>query len=185
MPPPIPETHMPSTSPVTVEQLQQHLDADAADNALLGQYNSAAVSWIEDYTVLLLSAGEVVQEFEVLAGQSHLRRWPVATITSVMYIDRAGASQELAPTSYRFTTVNRPATMVGVGALPFVPRSPGAVTVTYTAGFDTAAAVPATVVQAIYLLVGEFFKNREAGAISADASRALAGLLRPYRRRIL
>lgn len=52
---------MPSTSPVQVEMLRQHLDADPADDALLEQYNAAAVGWIEDNTSLLLSSQEVVQ----------------------------------------------------------------------------------------------------------------------------
>lgn len=174
---------MPSTSPVTVDMLRQHLDADPADNALLGQYNAAAVGWIEDNTNLLLSSQAVVQELDALGARTYLRRWPVTAISQISYLDTMGAPQELPPTSYRFASASLPATLVGIGTLPRVMRGAGAVTVTYTAGFADAGDVPATVVQAIYLLVGEFFKNREAGAISADAERAISSLLRRYRRR--
>lgn len=176
---------MPSTSPVQVEMLRQHLDADPADDALLEQYNAAAVGWIEDNTSLLLSSQEVVQEFDTLAARTYLRRWPVSAVLQVSYLDTRGAQQDLAPTSYRFATASLPATLVRVGCMPRVLKGAGAVTVTYTAGYASPADVPATVVQAIYLLVGEFFKNREAGAISADAGRAIPALLRRYRRRIL
>jgi uncharacterized phiE125 gp8 family phage protein len=99
---------------------------------------------------------------------------PAQSITSVAYVDTAGATQTLASAAYSLFSgaateallleadgYSWPSTLAGVGS--FV--------VTYSAGFgDTAAAVPQELRQAILLLVGSWYSNRE-GIAPVDMKR--------------
>lgn len=176
---------MPSTSPVTLDELRAHIGFDAEDDALVDQYNAAAVSWVEGYTGLLLSSQEVTEEYGRLASPTPLRHWPITTVGAFKYYDADGIEQTIAAPSYRLARGSRPARVSIMGAVPYAPVGPAAAMITYTAGYASPEDVPAAVKQAIFVLVAEFYQNREAGNISTTASRAVAGLLRSFRRRTL
>lgn len=84
---------------------------------------------------------------------------PVTAVTSVQFKDTSGVTQTLTPTAYvadfAMGTVSR---AIG-GSWPPTAPLPGSVTITFTAGFAT---IPADLQAAVLLLVGHYYRNREA-----------------------
>lgn len=153
------------------------------DDTLLGDLIDAAVDHVERETGLVLTR-RTVTETVVPPRSCDLRAWPIATITSVTYRDRDDVAQTVDPTAYRVIGSGRP------GALRLTPAAFRAVrcsalTVVMTAGYALVTDWPATIRQAVMVLVAEFYANREAGAISDAAQRSLGWLLRPHKIRTL
>jgi len=92
---------------------------------------------------------------------------PLQEILSVEYVDGEGATQTLAgsPAEYLLSTSGRYAKARIAplyGAVwPTTRCQEDAVTITYTAGYESADAVPHLIKAGIALMVGELYKNRE------------------------
>lgn len=103
---------------------------------------------------------------------------PLQTITSVTYVDPNGVTQTWDPTLWTFDAPSgdtaEPGRLFPVYGEIYPPTrtQPGAVTVTFTAGYGlTGAAVPAPLKAGQRLLLGNWWVNREAAQIirgSAD-----------------
>jgi hypothetical protein len=118
-----------------------------------------------------------------------LSRHPVQAVTSVQYRTTPGGSLvTLDPSLYDVTAdlwgcVLTPA----VGTMwPIALMHPQAVVVTYTAGYGASGtSVPAAITAAIKLLVGTWYEQREAVALSrftpSEVPYTVAALLEPYR----
>ena len=101
---------------------------------------------------------------------------PLASVTSLNYLDAAGASQTLGPSGYLVTTGPYGRIDPAYGTVWPIHRSqPGAVTVRYVAGFGTAADVPETIKAAILLHMAFLFVNR--GDEDMPLPRAITDLL--------
>lgn len=89
--------------------------------------------------------------------QCVLEDWPavgitlmpgVLSVTEVRYTDAAGTEQTLAASAYELDADDTPAVLYPTAAWPTATPGPGAVKVTFKAGFGaTAAAVPASIRQ--------------------------------------
>jgi uncharacterized phiE125 gp8 family phage protein len=120
-----------------------------------------------------------------------LPRPPLASLTAdddfpnlgITYTDTSGATQSVSTASYVVDTSSLP----GRVALAYGYDWPtdaieqiAAVKVNYLAGYGAASAVPGTIKQAMLLLIGHWFVNREAvltGTISKDIEFSLTALL--------
>ena len=110
-------------------------------------------------------------------GGLELPKPPLVSVTSVSYVDTAGVTQTWAASNY---TVDAPAgPWARMGRVvpgwslyyPVARTVPNAVTVRFVAGYGAASAVPPPIKAAMKLLIGNWWMNREAGAIvraSAD-----------------
>jgi uncharacterized phiE125 gp8 family phage protein len=114
-----------------------------------------------------------------------LRQQPVVSITSVSYVDEAGATQTLSSsTQYaaRLGDENRAVIFPRYDIVwPTVRRQRDAVTVRYQAGY---ARLPDSLRQAMLLLIGNFYENREeviTGTIATQLPVGIEALLSPYR----
>lgn len=87
---------------------------------------------------------------------------PVQSITSITYVDQAGETQTVPPADYHTDFDRHPALVAFFKRPTDVANVPGAVKVTFVAGYGEPADVPAMVRHAARLLVGSWFKNREA-----------------------
>lgn len=87
---------------------------------------------------------------------------PLASITSITYLDSDGTSQTWSSASYRVTTTREPGRVVPVygGSYPATRATTDAVTVRFVAGYTSAANVPAGIKAAILLLITHWFENR-------------------------
>jgi uncharacterized phiE125 gp8 family phage protein len=122
---------------------------------------------------------------------------PLVSVTGIDYIDTSGLPQTLDPSLY---TVSAPAPVGGIAApgrvmlaygnffWPFPPamRVLNGVTVHCVVGYGTADQVPGTAKTGMKLLVGNWWRNREAGQIIRGSSDILPygvdRVMDPFRR---
>jgi uncharacterized phiE125 gp8 family phage protein len=107
---------------------------------------------------------------------------PVAGVTSISYVDAAGALQVLPSGDYQVDLAGRPARIVPAfgKAFPATRAQPAAVSVTFTAG---SANPPPGLLTAMLMLVAHWFANREtaSGAGLAEIPFGAAVLLDAHR----
>jgi uncharacterized phiE125 gp8 family phage protein len=121
------------------------------------------------------------------AGILELPKPPLQSIEEVVYIDSNGVEQTLAASAYKVDALTDPGRIApAYGEVwPTTRAEPNAVRIRFVAGFgDSSSAVPAPIKQAILLLVGHLFENREAVQSAGDFYRLPLGaeaLLSPYR----
>lgn len=178
----------PSEEPVSVLDAQSHLRVDSdVDEDYVAGLIVAARQWCEQYcnrsfvTQTLALRLDAVPAF----GWIELRRPPVQSVTSVAYVDAAGVTQTLPPTDYVASLHGLPPRILPAfgGAWPTTRIQPDAMTVTYVAGYGAASAVPAPIRQAMLLLIGHYYENRESVVVGKAANElpmAVESLLAPY-----
>ena len=114
----------------------------------------------------------------------------LVSVTSITYLDMAGEQQTLDPSAYIVDASSQPARIVPAINLTWPTTDyyiPGSVKVTYVAGSYgdgvTVDTCPASIEQAILLLVGHFYENREASSALSLKNIPLGvdALLNPYR----
>lgn len=180
-----------TVKPLTVDEAKAHLRIDHDDeDAMVGALIDAAVSHVDGYTGILgraLLTQTWRQDFGQFGDRMRLRVGDVISITSVTYYDQDNAQQTLASTVYTTLTDE-------IGAFltrkpdqdwPSVYDRPDAVRVTWSAGYGAAAVnVPMAIRQALLLLIGHWYENREAVSATSmsEMPMAVMSLLRPYRR---
>ena len=183
-------TSDPATEPVSLAEARAHLqvddnDSDTAISALI----TAARQYVEEYTgrALITQTWALTMD-DVPSGTDSilLPRPPLVSVSSLAYVDGDGVTQTWASSNYRVDSNSEPARLtLAYGVSWPTPRDvSNAVTVTYVAGYGAATAVPTAIRQAILLLVGDWFTNREAQVVGTVVGRlgfSVEALLSPYR----
>lgn len=156
-----------TTYPVTVGDVLTHSRIDAHDDdAYLANLIIKSTRAIErelDRQFITATWKLYLDEFP---DEIILRKLPVATITSIAYVDTAGSAQTLAATEYQsdLTSPDAPGRIrPAYGKVWPSTRADtyNAVTVTFTAGYGAASAVPQTIKHAICIMVSHWYENRE------------------------
>lgn len=194
----------PAEEPVSLAEAKAHVRQDLdADDALLTALIVAARETVESR----LKRALVTQTWDLLldafparpgswppASVGHRYAWepairlpmpPLVSVTSVSYVDLAGDTQALASgTDYQVVSGerNRPGLVAPAPGTswPTAREQPAAVTVRFVAGYGDAAAVPVAIRQAMMLLIGNWYANREAiitGTIATELPLAVRALL--------
>jgi uncharacterized phiE125 gp8 family phage protein len=183
------EATSPATEPVTLAEAKAHLRVDySTEDAHITALIIAARDYCEQITGRALAQRTFIatlDEFPLRGADIVLPRAPLVSVQSVVYRDGNGDAVTMtANTDYRVSTsvvpgrIRRP---VLATAWPTARAIDDAITISFTAG---AATAPATAKQAILLLVGHWFENRESvvtGTISSavqSTTRALLSVLR-------
>ena len=180
----------PTFDPVTLSEALAHCRVDNSDDdGLLVNYILAARQYLEDMCGLCFATQTIDATLDCEWPEViQLPRAPAQSITSISYVDTAGATQVLASNQYvaalkRYVPTIAPA--YGI-AWPAVRDQTDAVTVRYVAGFGaTPSDTPEALRQALLLLVGHWYENREAvvvGTSVVDMPKAVDALVAPYRR---
>jgi hypothetical protein len=102
-------------------------------------------------------------------------RPPLQSVASIKYYDASDVETTLDTSVYYVDTVSAPGRIVlrTDQRWPTTPlRAANGIVVQYTAGWTSAATVPLTIKQAILLLIGHWYENREASTVGA-VSRAI------------
>ena len=180
--------------PITLAEAKAHLRIDAADTAedsAITGFIQAAREYCETYQQRQYLTATRVHQLDRFPmstrGESRivlLPYPPLLAITSIVYVDSAGATQTLASGNYLVDAVSQPGRIAPSYSnyWPSTRQQIGAVTITYTCGYGAAADVPQRVKQAMLLGVGSMWENREAGAFMDDnAMAAIHALLGPDR----
>lgn len=108
---------------------------------------------------------------------------PLVAVDTITYLDADGVTQELSESAYEVDYSGVLPRVVPVEPWPATTASPNAVLVTYNVGYED---VPKGALGGMLLLLGHFYKNREA-VTDKQAFEMPVGIewtLRPYRVRL-
>jgi uncharacterized phiE125 gp8 family phage protein len=170
----------PTVEPVTLSEAKQHLRVtDDADNAYITNLIVAArqavesgESWSLERSLINSTWRLTLDGFAARVSVIELPRPPVASITSITYDDAANVEQTLASNRYRLLSDAEPARVMPIynDEWPEAINYPGSVRITYVAGYGaTAATVPQAIKQAVLLLVGDMYENRESILVGVNS----------------
>jgi hypothetical protein len=133
-------------------------------------------------------AGDVEWRFIGGGGGILVPRPPLVSVSSITYVDTAGATQTLSAGAYQVDTDSEPGRIQPAynTTWPSTRSQLNAVTITYVAGYATRTAVPASIKQAMLLLIGHWYENREAvGQAGGTIALAVESLLWSQRAEVL
>lgn len=164
----------PATEPVSLAEAKAHLRVDGSDeDALIAQLIMTARQTVELEARRALITQTLDLRLASWPGSClELPMPPLQSVTSITYTDYTGATGTVSTGDFVTYTGIEPGRIVlkPDKGWPGVSLMPGpSLVVRYVAGYGSAAAVPAHLKQAILLLVGHFYENREASVISTIA----------------
>ncbi|MGE0828947.1 MAG: head-tail connector protein [Hyphomonadaceae bacterium] len=173
--------------PVSVDDARRHCAVDHADDdAQIEGFIRAALDWVQPPIGFLgrsimrqtLRLDLPCWPYEPL----QLPAGPIDAVMSVKYFDPDNAEQTLDEANY-FLDED---TLLWTAAFsePALYLRPGAVRITYTAGYESADAIPAPIVLALKMCVAHWYENREIVASQGELNMIPLGaqdLLAPYR----
>lgn len=172
--------------PVNIDDALTHLRVtDSAEDTLVRRLVMAAARVVERRLSRQLLTATWKLYLETFPDEIELRILPVASVTSITYVDDAGTTQTLSASTYQtdITSPDRPARIwpaYGYTWPTLRADTLNAVTVTFTAGYGTADDVPETIKQAILLLAGHYYEHREGvnvGNIVSEMPEGIRALL--------
>lgn len=161
-------TVAPNVEPVDLAEAKLHLRVDAtADDMLIENLIRAAREYVEDATgrALIDQTWQLDLDGWPSVGYIELPRPPLSSVSSVKYTDSAGVEHTFSAEHYGVDVGSEPGRVVlGYGktwpSVTLWPISP--IKITYVAGYGAmASTVPACLRQAVLLLVGHWYENRE------------------------
>jgi uncharacterized phiE125 gp8 family phage protein len=157
--------------PVALTALKDHISYDADDrDAELAALLHRAVRHVEELAGVRLMA-TTVREYRDQFGTA---RWgcpielavgPVQSVSSITYVDEAGATQTLDAADYQVDAVSVPARVAPAWgqSWPLARRQFNSVAITYVVGVTDRADVPASAEQLVLLIAGKWFDGCEGG----------------------
>ena len=170
--------------PLTVAEIKAHLKIlHNAEDTLLQSYISSARAYAEQYMnrgLIFQTITQVIDSFPD-NGMIELRYGPAVELTSLKYIDADGAEQTFADTNYNLDNVTLPSRIIlkDGKSFPTIADQKAAITIVYKVGYETISDCPEIYKNALKLMVGDMYANRE------DVTRNFATLsdklLRLYR----
>jgi len=164
---------------------------DDDEDALIEALRTAAIDWIERHCGVALGRRSFVLSHSDggFWGAAPLRLpiGPVISVEGVGYLDSAGTVQALvAVTDWRLAS-NALVPVAG-GIWPATLCGPGAITVSFTAGYADALAEAPALVAAVKMLLGHLYKFREAvisGVSISEVPFGVTALCAAYRGQVL
>jgi len=185
------QTVAPTAEPVTLTEAKTHLRVDVTDDdVLITSLITSARQYVEQIArrALVTQTWRLsMQEFPA-SGVIILPKPPLQSVTSITYTDINGTTSTVDSSIYTVDTDSEPGRVV----LKYGESWPSAslantnpVQVTFVAGYGGQGAVPEYWKQAILLLVGHWYENREAivvtGAIPKEMPMAVRSLIQMNR----
>ena len=178
----------PALEPITLDEAKLHLrvETDLDDQLIEALIESARVT-VETITNRALINQTWLHTFDRFPWEGELElQAGVSTINSVKYKDTDNVEQTLDAAVYELTKCAVPALRLAwQQEWPSTLDHPESVSVEVVAGYGaTAADVPASIRQAMLLLIGHWYENREAsviGTISGELPLAIDLLLNSHK----
>jgi uncharacterized phiE125 gp8 family phage protein len=156
----------PTDEPVTLEEAKLSARVSGIDeDGLIESWIILARELVEIDSRRALLAQTVKLYMDRLPERTiYLERPPVQSVTSIQYVDTDGSLQTLSATKYVTDLVSEPCRLTPAYGIiwPFTRWQTNAVTITFVAGWAAVNLVPERAKQAIKLLVGHWYRNREA-----------------------
>lgn len=148
-------------------KLQLGVESDDED-VLIGGLIAAVTAWLDGPSGILGRAlveqtWRISYDYAFPAWRIALPLSPLISVTAITYVDSNGVTQIVDPSVYQVLDGAACAVQPAYGKAWFAPRSQArAVTITFTAGYGDAAAVPMPIIAAAKLLLAHLYMNREA-----------------------
>lgn len=181
-----------TTLPVSLVEVKAHVRVDDTESdVVLVMMLDAAIEYVSERTARTLQPMTFqarLDDWPCLGGWRtsfwmKLDKFPIRDVEAISYLDVDGAEQTVAPSNYSWepTTTGADIWFDKMYSMPSLEEDRrGAVRVRFTAGYNSPAdndtgadpdlVVPVQIKQAILLLVGHWFENREAVTIAANFS---------------
>lgn len=176
----------PTSEPITLLQAKKQCELSPSDTAhddhLTLLIQAAREQWEHDTDSAVMSQTVYVHASS-FGGELYLPLSPISSITSIQYYDSANTLQTLSSSIYSLNATEGEIELKYQQVWPSTAARWDAVKVTYVVGYATAAVVPAIAKQAMRLLIGHYFENRD--MLMSDAlttMRAYENLVKRYMR---
>ena len=180
-----------TATPVSIDEVKQHLNVSISDDdALLSGYIKAATAMLEARTGRCFVTQTRTLKMNGFTDGRYVHgrtiqppRSPLKSVTSIAYLNSVGTSTTVASSDYVVSTGEKPGRISEAynATWPGTYGQADDVTITYVAGHSTVASgVPTNVQHAIKMVVGHWYRNREAvlvGTVSADVQMGVDALL--------
>ena len=175
-------TTAPAAEPITLAEAKAHCRVDTStDDALITGYITTSREWIEDYIDRALIAQRLVMTLDTFPEEIELPRPPMiasgtATAVTVTFVTgEAGGTAVLATTDYRVDRDSTPGIIrtTYAGSWPSHLIDKNSVTVSWWAGYGSAADVPQRAKSAMLMCVHELYEKRGDGYMPDAAKRLL------------
>lgn len=176
----------PLLEPVTIAEARKQCElgtSTAHDDHLELLIQAAREQWEHDTDSCVITQVWSVTLDRFRGIEIELPKRPIAEIADVQYYDSNNVLTALDDAVFSFDAAARKLHLNSQQSWPDIYDRWDAVIVTFVCGVDTAAEVPAIQKQAIRLLIGHYFENRD--MLMSDAMQAVRGyehLVRRYLR---
>jgi uncharacterized phiE125 gp8 family phage protein len=192
------KTVEPVAEPLTIAALREHLRVDLSDDDdLIEAILVAARSWVEQHTNRQFVPATFEWRLPYFPDRDdvplRLPRAPALSIESITYIDTDGAEQTWSSSKYQTSLYRDPALLMPLPDEVWPNTQTDrldAVTITFKAGYESGTSpedgtgVPGPLVQAIKLIAGALYENREdfiVGTIVSPIPVSARFIASPYR----
>lgn len=185
---PVVVTVAPAAEPLTTADAKAQVRVDHTDDdALIASLSAAARAHVEARTGTRLYTQTVSFKTDDWADLAHLPICPVQSISSISYTDTAGDVISLSTDIYetRLDLLEPSIVLKYAQTWPTI-REGSLITVTAVVGYGAAGAQPPEVMQAIRLLVGDWYDHRatvsDAPKVAVPMAAAVDALLANHSR---
>lgn len=154
----------PGIEPISLEEAKLHLRVDATDEDIpIGLLIVAARQAAEAETWRALMPQTMELSLSCWPHKIYLPHPPLASVTSIKYLDTAGVLQTMDPADYIVDDYSEPAKIVPAygKCWPMVRHQPNAILVRYVAGYANISSVPQAIKSWMLLRIGTLYRNRE------------------------
>lgn len=177
----------PAEEPVALADAKLHMRVDDSDeNALITTLIAAARKWCENHTRRQFVTATYDWTLDRFPCVLRVPRPPLASVTSITYVDTAGTTQTVDSDDYRVDIATAPGRITEAysASWPSTRSVTNAVTVRFVAGYGDAADVPESIITAIKIMVAHWYEHREPvmpGLSISSVPMSVTSLLSPYR----
>lgn len=179
----------PTAEPLSLVEARQHVRRDDyADDGLIAGLIMAAREHVEQITGRVLCQQTMVMTMDGFPRCQPilLPRGPIQSITTVKYINASGVLTTWSGSEWQSDLYSNPPRIEPAYGLswPDARLVYGAVEVTFVAGYTGPELIPQSILQAMRLLIGHWYENRETvnvGNITSELDFTVKALLAPHR----
>ena len=175
----------PATTAISLAEAKAFLRVDSDYDDYITSLINVATQVVEEFTRRRLITQTYNIFYDEFPPYIDLQVGDVASVTHVKYYDANNSLQTLAASNYDVDTKVRPGRIYqsNTGDFPNTYERPNAIEVEFVVG-SAASDVPAPIVQAMYIVIGRYYENRQdvvTGTIASELPLMVDHLLTPYR----
>ena len=181
-----------TSEPIAQSEAKLFLKVDTSDDdALIGTIISSAREYVENFTGYQLLSATWIQYLDRFPNNNtaiELLMNPVSAITHVKYYDSDNVEQTWASSNYDTDLNGKPAriTLASNVTFPTVYDRTNAIEIKFVAGYASTSATgfPKQLLNAMYLIIGHLYENRQEviiGKTAYEIPKGADSILRQYR----